>query len=135
MLFRSDLNFSGITESSVVASISFSINRTGSMQVYHYSQGPEAGFWEALPKSSSGNQRLWATIEENQDETEITIFSKGGVGSPFLVGPLSVPNIVKAGGGGGCSVSSGDQQTPSWFLSFLMTLALLVGWAYLNKAR
>jgi hypothetical protein len=93
------------------------------MRVYHYVQTKDSGAWEVLPGSTIGGHRLWAEVQDLSASTRISIFSKGGAGSPFAVGPIPLPDVIKAGGGGGCSISK--EENPSGALNFFLLLISL----------
>ena len=133
-----DLNFSGVTDPNSVASFSYTLARTGSMRVYHYLQTQNSGGWEVLPSSSSGGHRLWATLQALGNNTRVTIFSRGGAGSPFAVGPTPLPDVIKAGGGGGCTVSEHHGNSSDllnfFFLLFSLFICLYPGYSYKNES-
>jgi hypothetical protein len=118
-----DINFSGVTDPNSIGSFSYTLQRTGPMRVYHYVQTKDSGAWEVLPGSTIGGHRLWAEVQDLSASTRISIFSKGGAGSPFAVGPIPLPDVIKAGGGGGCSISK--EENPSGALNFFLLLISL----------
>ncbi len=130
-----DLNFSGVTGSSTVASVAFTLSETGSDRVYHYVQTSSGGAWEVLPSSSAGGARLWAEISGPATARTIKISSLGGVGSPFAVGPIPIPKVIKAGGGGGCSISEDSSSEGSDSIGLLNFLLLLfpIFWCWANR--
>jgi hypothetical protein len=123
-----DLNFSGITGSSTVASVAFTLSESGSDRVYHYVQTATGGGWEVLPSSNMGGVRLWAEISGPTNARRIKISSLGGVGSPFAVGPIPIPKVIKAGGGGGCSVAQNSGTGCSGILNLLLLLFPMFWW-------
>jgi len=77
-----DVSFNG-----AVASVSYILNQTGDLSVYHYLQTASSGAWEELPDSNTSGQLLWAIIVDNGNGTSTVSINSNGAGSPFFVGP------------------------------------------------
>jgi predicted secreted protein len=126
-----DLNFSSTTS----ASAKITLNTTGSnLVVYHYRLSPTngVGAWRELPTQNDASAAKYVYYTKNALETEFTVYSRGGEGSPFAVAPKIVsPVVYRSGGGGGCSVAGNccdEEHAGSWinFLLMLMPLGYLL---------
>lgn len=119
-------------------SASFTVNDTSSnLDLYHYNAST-AG-WEVVPLGGTTNNMYYlqttgtGALDANcgivvaANQTCIKLFSKGE-GSPFAaVNVPAVAEVVRSGGGGGCSLTAGDDGLAGWvnFLLIFLPLGLL----------
>ncbi|PCJ18441.1 MAG: hypothetical protein COB02_11140 [Candidatus Cloacimonadota bacterium] len=127
-------------------SVKFSVNDTSSnLGLYHYS-ATKIG-WEVVtsdttkdmffikakggvdPSNNAGQSLCNFNVAANQ--TCIKLSSKGE-GSPFAaVNVPAVPVVIRSGGGGGCSLTAGDDGIAGWINFFLIFLPL--GLLYIRR--
>jgi len=125
-----DISFNGAT-----ASVSFTLNETGNLAVYHYSQTATAGAWEELP-TCTGGEILCSTLNVGATSTQVIITSNGA-GSPFVVGPrVPAPVQARRSGGGCLSVVPVDADAdPVGGIMNLLLMLLPLGYFMLRKMR
>ncbi|MCO4782829.1 MAG: Ig-like domain-containing protein [Candidatus Cloacimonetes bacterium] len=123
-------------------SVAFTVNDTSSnLDLYHYSATKNG--WETVSNGGTTNNMYYlkttgtGALDANcgfvvaANQTCIKLFSKGE-GSPFAaVNVPAAPVVVRSGGGGGCSLTAGDDGLAGW-LNFLL-IFLPLGLLYLKR--
>ncbi|MCJ8346245.1 fibronectin type III domain-containing protein, partial [bacterium] len=123
-------------------SVAFSVNDTSSnLGLYHYNA--TIGGWEVVSLGDT-TKNIYYTQDVGTganvpacgfvvatNQTCIKLFSKGE-GSPFAaVNVPTAPVVIRSGGGGGCSLTAGDDGFAGWMNFFLIFLPL--GLLYIRR--